>query len=93
MCGTYKYTTGLITLRSHFTNFNSEINPEVYLNVPNIGKESRRFVSRLAKIFQVIFDVKVSAVYKTFKTGTYFQLKSRTSLFLRLKCLQIYLFV
>ena len=56
----------------------SEINPVVYLNVPRIGKESRCFVSRLAKLFHVKFDVKVSAIYKIFKTGTYFQLKSRT---------------
>ena len=60
----------------------SEINPVVYLHVPYIGKESRRFVSRLAKLFHVKFDVKVSAIYKTFKTGTYFQLKSRTPLLL-----------
>ena len=60
----------------------SEINPVVYLNVPYIGKESRRFVSRLAKLFQVKFDVKVSAIYKTFKAGTYFQLKLRTPLLL-----------
>ena len=60
----------------------SEINPVVYLNVPFIGKESRRFVSHLAKLFHVKFDVKVSAIYTTFKTGTYFQLKSRTPLLL-----------
>ena len=62
----------------------SEINlvVPVYLNVPCIGKESRRFVSRLAKLFYVKFDVKVSGIYKTFKTGTYFQLKSRTPLLL-----------
>ena len=60
----------------------SEINPVVYLNVPCIGKESRHFVSRLAKLFHVKSDVKVSAIYKTFETGTYFQLKSRTPLLL-----------
>ena len=60
----------------------SEINRVVYLNVPYIGKESRRFVSRLAKSFHLKFDVKVSAIYKTFKTGTYFQLKLRTPLLL-----------
>ena len=47
----------------------SEINPVVYLNVQYIGKESRRFVSRLAKLFHVKFDVKASFIYKTFKTG------------------------
>ena len=60
----------------------SEINPVVYLNVPYIGKESKRFVSRLAKLFHVKFDVKVSAIYKTFKMETSFQLKSCTPLFL-----------
>ena len=48
-----------------------EINPVVCLNVPYIGKESRRFVSRLAALFHVKFDVKMSATYKTIKTGTF----------------------
>ena len=60
----------------------SDINPIVYLNVPYIEKESRHFVSRLAELFHVNFGVKVSAIYKTFKTGTYFQLKSRAPLLL-----------
>ena len=60
----------------------SETNPVIYLNVPYIGKESRRFVSCLEKLFHVKFDVKVSAIYKTFKTGTYFELKPRTPLLL-----------
>ena len=60
----------------------SEANPVVYLNVPYIGKESRRFVGRLAKLFHIKFDVKVSDIYKTFKTGTYFQLKWHTPLLL-----------
>ena len=59
-----------------------EINSVVYLNVPYIGKESRRFVSRLAELFHYKFDVKASAIYKTFKTGIYFQLKLRTHLLL-----------
>ena len=54
----------------------------VYLNVPYIKKKSRRFVSRLAKLYRVKLDVKVSAIYKTFGTGTYFKLKSRTPLLL-----------
>ena len=60
----------------------SKINPVVYLNVPYIGKEFRCFVGRLAKLFHVKFDVKVSAIYKTFKMGTSFQLKSCTPLLL-----------
>ena len=64
----------------------SEINPVVYFNVPCIGKESRHFVSCLAKLFHVIFDVKVFAIYKTFKIGTHFQLKSHITLLL---CLNV----
>ena len=60
----------------------SEINPVVYLIVPYIGKESRRFVSRLTKLYRVKFDVKVSAIYKTFQTWTHFQLNSHTPLLL-----------
>ena len=60
----------------------SKFNSVVYLNVPYIGKESRRFVSRLAELFHYKFDVKASAIYKTFKTGIYFQLKLRTHLLL-----------
>ena len=57
----------------------SETNPVVYLNVPYIGKKSKRFIGQLAKLFHVKFDVKLSAIYKTFKAGTYFQLKSRSA--------------
>ena len=73
----------LLTVNNDLSNHeHSEINPVVYLNVPYIGKESRHFVSRLAKLFHVKFDVKVSAIYKTFKTGKYFQVKLRTPLLL-----------
>ena len=62
----------------------SETNPVIvqYLNVPYIGKKSTHSVSRLAKVFHVKFDVKVSAIHKTFKTGIYFQLKLSTHLLL-----------
>ena len=43
---------------------------------------NRRFVSRLAKLSHAKFDIKVSSIYKTFKRGAYFQLKSRTPLLL-----------
>ena len=55
-----------------------ETTPVVYLNVSYTGKEFKRFDSRLAKLFHV----KVSAIYKTFKTRAYFELKSRTPLLL-----------
>ena len=60
----------------------SEINPVVYLNESYIGKESKRFVNCLAKLFHVKFDVMVSVIYKAFKTGAYFPLKSRSPLLL-----------
>ena len=56
-----------------------EINPMVHLNIPHLGKKHRNFVSPSAKLFHVKFDVKMSAIYKTFKTGTNFQLKLCTS--------------
>ena len=65
-----------------FDREHGETNPVLYLNIPCIGKESRCFVSQYAKLFHIKFDIKVSAIYKTFKTGTYFQLKLRTSLLL-----------
>ena len=59
----------------------SETDPKIcYVTIPFIGKESRRFGNRLAKLLHTVFDVKVSVIYKTFKTGNYFQLKSRTPL-------------
>jgi len=49
-----------------------EIDPMTcYVTIPFIGKESRRFGIRLAEILH-IFDVKVSVIYKTFKTRNYF---------------------
>ena len=83
ICFFNKFLQQFLTVDNHFSDCErSKTNPVVYLNVPYIGKESRRFVSRLAKLFHVKFDVKVSAIYKTFKTGTYFQLKLRTPLLL-----------
>ena len=38
------------------------------------------FLNRLSKIFKSKFNVKVCPVYKTFKIGNYFQLKSTTPL-------------
>ena len=38
------------------------------------------FLNRLSKIFKSKFSVKVCPVYKTFKIGNYFQLKSTTPL-------------
>ena len=54
----------------------------IYLNIPYIGKETKHFVSQLAKLFHVKFDVKLSATYKTFQTGTYVKLTTLTPLLL-----------
>ena len=50
--------------------------------IPYIGKESRRFVSRLVKVVRSRIDVNVLPVYKSFKIRNYFQLKSHTPSFL-----------
>ena len=71
-----KFLQWFLTVENDLTDLeHSETNPVVYLNVAYIGKEFRRFVRRLAKLFHIKFDVKVSAIYKTFKPGTCFQLK------------------
>ena len=51
-----------------------------YLTIPYFGIDSRRFLNRLSKILKSKFNVKVCSVYKTFKIGNYFQLKSTTPL-------------
>ena len=51
-----------------------------YLTIPYFSIDSRRFLNRLSKIFKSKFNVKVCPVYKTFKIGNYFQLKSTTPL-------------
>ena len=74
ICFFNKFLLGFLTVDNDLSDHeHNKINSVVYLNVPYIEKESRRFVSRLAKLFHVKFDVKVSVIYKTFKT--YFQLK------------------
>ena len=50
-----------------------------YLTIPYFGIDSRCFLNRLSKIFKSKFNVKVCPVYKTFKIGNYFQLKSTMS--------------
>ena len=60
----------------------SETNPVVYLSISCIEKETRHFVNQLAKLFHVKFDVKLSANYKTFQTGTYFKFTILTPLLL-----------
>ena len=51
-----------------------------YLTIPYFGIDSRRFLNRLSKILKSKFNLKVCPVYKTFKIGNYFQLKSTTLL-------------
>ena len=60
-----KFLQQFLTVDNDISNCeHSEINPLVYLNIPYIGKEYRRFVRHLAKIFYVKFDVKVCAISK-----------------------------
>ena len=42
--------------------------------------ESRRFINNLTKIIKNKIDVKIVLLYKSFKIGRYFQLKSNTPL-------------
>ena len=64
ICFFFKFLQRFLTVDNDLSDREcSEINPVVYLNVLYIGKESRRFVSRLAKLFHVKFDAKVSAKY------------------------------
>lgn len=46
--------------------------------VPFLGKMSRVFVSRLSRLIKQKYNVDVTVFYKTFKVGTYFQLKPST---------------
>ena len=51
-----------------------------YFIILYFGIDLKRFLNCLSKILKSKFNVKVSPVYKTFKIGNYFQLKSRTPL-------------
>ena len=48
--------------------------------VPYLGKDSRRFVNKFSKIIKDQLDVKINPIYKSFKVGSYFKLKSCTPL-------------
>ena len=51
-----------------------------YITIPYLESESRRFMNNLAKIIKKKFDVNIVPVYKSFKSGRYFQLKSNIPL-------------
>ena len=53
---------------------------ENYITIPYLESESRRFINKLAKIIKNKIDVNIVPVYKSFKIGRYFQLKSNTPL-------------
>ena len=63
-----------------------------YITIPYLESESRRFINKLAKIIKNKIKVNIVPVYKSFKIGRYFQLKSMSgSVF---KCrLQFYMFM
>ena len=49
-----------------------------YITIPYLESESRRFINKLAKIIKKKINVNIVPVYKSFKIGRYFQLKSNT---------------
>ena len=51
-----------------------------YITIPYLESESRRFINKLAKIIKNKINVNIVPVYKSFKIGRYFQLKSDTPL-------------
>ena len=52
----------------------------IYITIPYLESESRRFINKLAKIIKNKINVNIVPVYKSFKIGRYFQLKSDTPL-------------
>ena len=72
----------------------SEINSVVYLNVPYIGKESRCFVSRLAKFSKMLNLMSRCLPFQNLQNGDIFSAKVAHFSLALLKCrLQIYMFV
>ena len=53
-----------------------------YITIPYLESESRRFINKLAKIIKnkINVNINIVPVYKSFKIGRYFQLKSNTPL-------------
>ena len=51
-----------------------------YITIPHLESESRRFINNLAKIIKNKIDVNIVPVYKSFKIGRFFQIKSNTPL-------------
>ena len=50
-----------------------------YITIPYLESESRHFINKLAKIMKNNINVNIVPVYKSFKLGRYFQLKSNTA--------------
>ena len=51
-----------------------------YITIPYLKSKPRRFINNLTKIIKNKIDVNIVPVYKSFKIGRYFQLKSNTLL-------------
>ena len=51
-----------------------------YITIPYLESESRCFINNFAKIIKNKINVNIAPVYKSFKIGRYFQLKSNTPL-------------
>ena len=51
---------------------------KLFFSVPFVGKSSLLFTKQLSKLIANLTSVKLIPMYKTFKVGNYFKLKSRT---------------
>ena len=51
---------------------------KLFFSVPYVGKSSQLFTKQLSKLIANLTSVKLIPMYKTFKVGNYFNLKSRT---------------
>ena len=82
------YFLTLSIKQQRFTQVDTYIIRNFYLHNSNwgeaelfvSGKASRCFAKNLSKLISELSNVKIVPIYKTFKVGNYFQLKSRTPL-------------
>ena len=56
---------------------------DIVFCIPYVGQPSLQYKKKLIALFKKYYDLKVSVVFKSFKVGSYFSLKSRTPFALR----------
>ena len=61
-------------------NDSSQQDKFIFFEVPYLGKVSHRFFKNISKLVFQVGHVKVQPIYRTFKVGNYFNLKSTTPL-------------